>query len=518
MKQKRIVLIVLVVVLVLSLALVGLTACGNKDKNKGNKKAIIYVTALFGGGLYNDETKAPAWDPFFTEMDLYDHVDDEGNMDFIGIIGEYTGKTSDDRDWDDEGQYGGIMTMLTSALTFEEGTLLYDLSLDQDGNPLNPHVVPATLDSKDKDGNLLHVYYGAVGIYKPFIVNPQEEFKNYDVLVFNQDWRKNPAESAALLEQFINRAGYEEVILMSHSMGGQVCNSYLARSEANRNKVKRYLAFAPATLGSFDAYAAMTCPLEYMTSFLATFNLDLSSLNLQMIDINAMIQGGLDAVAPFFNNSEGMMALCPAWELLSSDQYANNAQGGFVIDGRRISSKEELYEFYERMPWAFYLDEEGNKMKVDDTSNVPAGWYINKDGYRIKPGVAKITQLGFYENMYVDGKIAMNYVDEYIFVGRGITSTITGINLTTIGEDEDGYPIYSYEIVHADQAEVGEEGWIGGDGQVCLYASLAGQSYAEMKAANRLIEIPGRWHMDIGGCWAILGTDVMRLIREAANN
>ena len=514
MKQKRFVLItlVLVLVLVLSLALVGLTACGHKDK--GHKKAIIYVTALFGGGLYNDETKAPAWDPFFTEMDLYDHVDDEGNMDFIGILGEYTGDTSDDRDWADDNPYGGIMTMLTSALTFEEGTLLYDLSLDQDGNPLNPHVVPASKDSVDKDGNLLHVYYGAVGIYKPFIENPEKEFgKDYDVVTFNQDWRKNPAESAALLEQFINEKGYEEVIFMSHSMGGQVVNHYLARSQANRDKVKLYLAFAPATLGSFDAYAAMTCPLEYMTSFLATFNLDLSSLNLP-IDINAMIQGGLDAVAPFFDNSEGMMALCPSWELLSSEQYANNAAGGFVVDGQRISSREELYDFYESMPWAFYLDENGDKIKVDDTSNVPAGWYINKDGYRIKPGVAKVTQQNFFENMYVDGNIAMSYVNEYIFVGRGITSTITGINLTTIGHDEDGYPIYSYEIVHDDQAPVGTQGWIGGDGQVCLYASLAGQSYAGMKGAGRLIEIPGRWHMDVGGCWAILGDYVMDLIDD----
>ena len=507
MKQKRFVVITLVLVLVLSLALVGLVGCGHKDK--GNKKAIIYVTALFGGGLYNEETKAPAWDPFFTEMNLYDHVDDEGNMDFIGILGEYTGDTADDRDW---GEDNNIMSLLMNALTFEEGTLLYDLSLDQDGNPLNPHIVPASKNSVDSDGNLLHVYYGAVGIYKPFIENPEKEFKDYDVWAFNQDWRKNPAESAALLEQFINEKGYEEVILMSHSMGGQVVNSYLARSQANRDKVSLYMAFAPATLGSFDAYAAMTCPLEYMTSFLATFNLDLSSLNLP-IDINAVIQGGLDTVEPFFDNSEGMMALCPSWELLSSEQYSDNGVGGFVIDGERIASKEDLYYFYEHMPWAFYLDEEGNRMKAD-LDNVPSGWYVNAEGYRIKPGVAKVTQLGFFENMYVNGNIAMSYVNEYIFVGRGITSTITGINLTTIGYDEDGFPIYSYEIVHDDHAPVGEEGWIGGDGQVCLYASLAGQSYAEMKQSGHLIEIPGRWHMDVGGCWDILGEYVMDLIDE----
>jgi len=513
MKQKRIAVIILCLVLILSLALVGLTACGDK-KASGNKKAIIYVTALFGGGLYNEETKSPAWDPFFTEMDLYDHVDEEGNMDFAGIIGEYMDEEkADPRDWDDDGQYGGMVTMMLDALTFEEGTLLYDLSLDQDGKPLNPHVVPATTASVDKDGKLLNCYYGAVGIYKKFIVNPQEEFKDYDVWTFNQDWRKNPAESAELLEKFINEKGYEEVILMSHSMGGQVCNTYLARSEQNRNKVKLYLAFAPATLGSFDAYAAMTCPLDYMTSFLSTFGLDLSSLDLP-IDINALISNSLETVKPFFTNSEGMMALCPAWELLSSRQFEN--EGGFVVDGEKISSKEELYEFYERMPWAFYLDEDGNRIKVEDKTNVPEGWYINKDGFRIKPGVAKVTQLGFYEGMYVDGDIAMSKVNSYTFVGRGIESTITGINLTTIGEDEDGYPIYSFEIVHDDQAAVGEEGWIGGDGQVCLYASLAGQGLADLRATGRLVEIPGRWHMDVGGCWDILGDYVMSHIREVA--
>ena len=43
------------------------------DDGVNHNKAIIYVTALFGGGLYNDKTNEAVWDPFRADYDLYDH-------------------------------------------------------------------------------------------------------------------------------------------------------------------------------------------------------------------------------------------------------------------------------------------------------------------------------------------------------------------------------------------------------------------------------------------------------------
>lgn len=53
MKMRKIIVAMLALVLVLS-SLMTLVACTDKDNDKD--KAIIYVTALFAGGLYDKES------------------------------------------------------------------------------------------------------------------------------------------------------------------------------------------------------------------------------------------------------------------------------------------------------------------------------------------------------------------------------------------------------------------------------------------------------------------------------
>ena len=171
------------------------------DGTPEHDKAIIYVTALFGGGLYNEETLEPVWDPFNTEFDLYEHWAPQSSTiyDFSGVLGEFSE------------EMGDAFTMIMDALSYKEGTLLYDMSLDQDGNGLNPDVVPANDKPVDTHGVRLHCYYGAVAIYKQFILNTREQFGDeYDCIMFNQDWRKSPGDSGKVLEDFINEKGYKE--------------------------------------------------------------------------------------------------------------------------------------------------------------------------------------------------------------------------------------------------------------------------------------------------------------------
>ena len=139
---------------------------------------------------------------------------------------------------------------------------------------------------------------------------------------------------------------------------------------------------------------------------------------------------------------------------------------------------------------------------------------VNKNGDRIKYGAARLRT--YYEGLYVDGDIAMSKVNSYYFVGLDIKSTITGIRMTTKSVDENGYKQYSCTVVHDDVAKAGEEGWIGGDGMVCYYASLAGEDIEALRENGHLIELPNFWHADVGGCWLILGDYVYKYIGELA--
>lgn len=561
------------------------------DGTPQHNKAIIYVTALFGGGLYNEETQETVWDPFNTEFDLYEHwaPNTPSIYDLGGVMAEFEAEKD-------------VFPDIASALTFNKGTLLYEMSLDQDGNGINPHVVPANNKPVDKDGYRINCYYGAVAIYKQFILNTRKEFGDeYDCIMFNQDWRKSPADSAKVLEDFIAEKGYEKVIFMSHSMGGPVVNSYLARSEANREKVEMYLAYAPATLGSFDAYGAMTCPKAYLGNFLKTFGFDLNQMLADGGVVGGMVQSFLDNIDKFFNNNWGMMALCPSYEFINSYQLAGDSQGGLRVDGKKIglcedpddpdaveAAKHELYDFYNTLNWAIYTEEytviEGvgaNEREVTKTRPVhyeegatfagdsvnPAGgtlriksgmdvkkgvvevenfddaeatlvdcdlvcvekggklyvlldvngnpYSVNKRGDRIKYGAARLKT--YYEGLFVDGQIAMSYVNYYMFLGTNIQTTITGISMTSGEVDEYGYPTYTCEVINNDRARVGREGYIGGDGMVCTYASLAGMDWDEMEAAGRLYEYKNYWHADVGGAWPLLGDDVLALLDDLIN-
>ena len=615
MKIKKLLAVMLVLVLLATLAFV-VVACDKKptqdvepeddeptkvdmielqdpDDGVNHNKAIIYVTALFGGGLYNEKTNEAVWDPFRADYDLYAHW--EPSSDTIYKFGEILLEYAR--------EMRSAASVILNAMTYRPGTLLYDLSLDQDGNGLNPDVVPANYKPRyAKDGMRMHCYYGAIGIYQNFMLNARKTFGDeYDCVMFNQDWRKSPADSAAVLEEFINRLGYEHIIFMSHSMGGPVVNSYLARSQENRDKVKLYMAFAPATLGSFDAFGAMTCPSDYLGSFLTTFGFDFDYIFQGTSVISYFGKGYIEIllkrIEDFFNNNVGMMALCPSYEFLSSPQCGKDSEGGLFVDGVKYgvpddpddpasveAAKQKLYDFYNTLNWAIYYDiedvldengkpvkdekgfeqkiyhlihytdgetlEDGSVVRIVNGEDIKKGLVevanfnavkdvlvncdsicyekggvltvqtdvngnpicVNKNGDRIKYGAARLRT--YYEGLYVDGDIAMSKVNSYYFVGLDIKSTITGIRMTTKSVDENGYKQYSCTVVHDDVAKAGEEGWIGGDGMVCYYASLAGEDIEALRESGHLIEFPNFWHADVGGAWPILGEYVYKYIGE----
>lgn len=464
MKLKNVTALALVFILVL--CAVGLTACNDTNAPEPNR-GIIYVTALFSGGLYDSETGTAIWEPFNTEFDVYeDAMNDEGALDIGKILGLFQNEMS------------SIISLVIKALGYKPGSLLYDLTLDQDGVSYNENIIPANNEPLDNNGNVMDISYGVFGLYKPFVENIEARYGDkYDVSVFNYDWRLSPADAGAKLEEYIAEKGYDEVVLMSHSMGGPVVNSYLARNESNRNKTKLYMGFAPATLGSFDALAALTCPLEYVERFLSGF--DLESMGVTMDSVKSTIAPYLDKVGDFLFNNIGLMHLVPSYQYLSSAQYGGNNYG-IVVDGTPLTTREEIYDFYLTRAWAYYLDKNGNKIVAEE------GDYASPDGYKLKPGAGQIES--YYDSLFVDGKLASEYVNCYYVVGTGL-STLCGLNYDSATD--------TYTLLTDSDCDKQ------GDGTVPYYSSIGGNTYSSI-SSDRIYEIAGSGHMDVGAKWALL--------------
>ena len=302
MKKHSKILICLVLVVVLLVSAVSLAACSVNssliEKRGGNDKAIVLVTALMSGGLYDGKTGDALWDPFYLQdvtlpdvlalleaSDLMQAVNDSGIVNkVLGADFESLGIK------DDAGTtYTSIVTyaldLLGPILNFptldmdftglsedeiiEErykpgkyidressedelmSSLLYDLSLDQTGASLNKNVKP----SNDYKGPHTNLQYGVMGAYKSQIVTLTEKYPNYDVVIFNYDWRLDVEHNEELFEQFLAEKKYSKIILTTHSLGGQVCNQFLAKSQENRDLVEAFIMYSPATLGATMALA-----------------------------------------------------------------------------------------------------------------------------------------------------------------------------------------------------------------------------------------------------------------------
>lgn len=166
-------------------------------------------------------------------------------------------------------------------------------------------------------------------------------------------------------------------------MGAPVVNNYLARSEANRNKVKLYMGFAPATLGSFDALAAMACPDVYVDNFLG--GMDLSGLP---VDVYAIVDSVVNGkLGDFFRNNQGLMSLVPSWQLISSDQYDDD-NPAITVDGKAITTKEELYDLYRSMRWAnISFRARNRKSRIPMTARITQEFWQPTDNLPTRTGI-----------------------------------------------------------------------------------------------------------------------------------
>lgn len=316
------------------------------EVRKQPKRGIVIVTALLSGGLVevkDDGTETVVWDPVpMKEFPIQEVLLPDGSLNIsTELVTEILNSFEN-----------GILDVL-DLVTGEDG-FINALQVDRNTGKSVRNIKPATSETDS------HVKYGVLNVYKQTYDSMVAEYGDEaEVSVFNYDWRLDNVENGRLLEEYINSKGYDEVILTSHSMGGNVVSCYLARSEENRSKVKLYCAYAPSLLGSIDALTYIEDPMRLgdMLDIDGIKNM-LPSAAAGMVD--SIIETVLnDVMAEFIRGFTSMYQLFPSPYLMDSAQYSHTGSDYMItIDDEPIETREELIEFYASRPWAFNEDGE----------------------------------------------------------------------------------------------------------------------------------------------------------------
>lgn len=461
----------------------------NKDgknysvETRKEKKAIIWVTALLSGGLYDQDSGLAVWDPLpYEDITLKDFIasDDVTNT-VVNLITRLL--FSSDSDFNFETLAGPILNG-----DMDETNLFWNLGFDNDGNPNNANIVPANdFDNK--------IQYGVLGAYVDHSADINARYNLYDCefKVFNYDWRFDCALGASALEDYIEQNKYTDVVLFSHSMGGNVVANYLARNDYNRTRTVKYVSMGGAFLGSYDALYTMENLENYFMSVLDGMGMDINSLLSSTPSLIKNIINGIDIKAvinqiqDFIINLDTFVQLLPSYDLISGKQYGVNGDGDAItIDGNAITSAEELYSFYESRPWAWKKDSEGE-------------YVMDGDKHVIRDIVKNLRD--FHESMYVtledNTKVfSTTLVDTVYVTGSGIVS-FCGADYNS----NDGVITFRTST--------------NGDLQVLFYSTIVNLDENELAQNDKLIIYKDFNHLQVGCDWNLIQDVVYKQIDDA---
>lgn len=456
------------------------------------KRAIIWVTALLSGGLYDAETNTAVWDPLPYE-DVYlskfvnpDTMLNEGINVVMRLFTDRKTVTYVDENGDEQIKSTTAFNELVDPISGnvqDKSNFIWNVGLDYNGVPHNPNIKAAnSFDSK--------VQYGVLGAYIDHSQYLNAEYEE-DFIVFNYDWRLDNRESVEALEDYINDNNYTDVVLFSHSLGGNIVAGYLAKNQYNRDRVTRYVSMGGAFLGSFDALYTLEDIGSYLMAVVENMDMDLSSLStlLKLVKVENL-EVVVEQLQDFIVNMPSFIQLLPSYALISGKQYQEGGDGvAYTIDGNAITTEEELYSFYESRPWAWQRDENGE--------------YIFENGKHVVREVVKELK-EYHDSLYVtlengEKVFAATLVDTYYVTGTGITS-FCGADYVSNGSGD-------YDITVRTSTN--------GDKQVLFYSGIVNQDEELLKANGKLITFPGQDHFQVGCTWELVGGVVRRMIDEA---
>ena len=342
MKSKRVLALLLTVAIFTALLAV-LTACTDNDnvtdKAKGaiyeenytptKNKAMILIPGLMASALYEESTDEPMWCP----------------TGFLRLAEIYTSRLNALNDKYPDSERGNAEYIETKKGLLQNILLEY-LGCDEEGVPNTLGRVCNMQSSNPADS------FGGMGYLWEILYGYYHE--QYDVLVWQYDWRQSNVESAKHLENFINKCGYEKVQFYTHSMGGLVVSNWLQKAE-NRAKVELFVPFGAPFLGSMDAIT-----------------------NLFSEDAFASLKPILKAMGLEFNLAEVARTIPSIVELLPDAKYFDLYAVGtspITIDGRALTY-EEFYKALCNQSWA--KDSKGNvKDYIKNLKSYQESFYVN---------------------------------------------------------------------------------------------------------------------------------------------
>jgi hypothetical protein len=384
------------------------------------KKAVIILPGIMGSNLVDAETEAPLWS-----------------------IGSMISNVAMNKDMlDSEGRFD----------TEKFSEYLYSF-LKRGADGKTERVIRAA-DMNDSD-----LKYGYMSFYKSLYdlveskCGENTEY-GYDVEIFQYDWTKSCAASAADLTEFISLNKYENVILIGHSMGGLVIDNYLALSENNRSNTDAVITLSTPHLGAVDSVC-----LDLGGVMPTASNL-LSSVTFKSMlgELNGKLPKGCETVMDFavvisniFRNAARTLAstydMFPNTSLFDTETYASSSP--YRINGADAT----------RGDMSGYLT---------DASFVSSNGYVNSVVNNLNSA---------QDSLYFDGKFVSDLVETYYFAGTG-EDTTSSLSLTYDGGE---FAFTGY----ASSAE--------GDTLVLVDSAIAGND----RDAENVFIFDGTDHLDI---------------------
>lgn len=332
-----------------------LPAGGCKKYGSTKHPVIIMVPGLLASGLVentvDEETgetvQKPIWDPFDSDWTLLDFFDEKKKNKMIaGLMPE-------------------AFELLPGILNNESDSILHRLTLDEDGVNRNKNVVPADFDSYEGPQR-----YGAFQSFKTAYDAIYERYGGEaEIKIVNCDWRADNRRNAEFLENYINGRKYRKIVLIGHSMGNITIANYLARSPKNRKKVVANVSLAGPYYGSLKALSVLDGFEEMMSDFIKELPVLKNILDTQL--------------RAFAMNMPSLPQLLPTIDLLKTEQYVPGAS--FLdVDGKQITTEEDLLDFYRSRPWAKRASDGEVKKFVADLKEYWDGFYVTtKNGERV---------------------------------------------------------------------------------------------------------------------------------------
>ena len=268
----------------------------------------------------------------------------------------------------------GISALLADNGSSESSNLLDDIlgALYLDENCVSTNNLRGTT-MDDPTGQ-----YAMLSLLKPLCDSLQEAYGDkYDILCWGYDWRMDNRQAAKELEDYINAKGYEKVILMGHSMGGNIVADYLSRSAENRNKCALFVPVGSPFFGSADTYYFMYRGIfPNLTAIMKGSDYDF----LSNLDLDGMVQssGVTPQLLALVSNCPSLYQIFPSEAYFEDPNAPDTADSAFCYEDMFYDYTETLEYFAE---YEYSSRSDGSaKAGLADLPDYHASNYVEVDG------------------------------------------------------------------------------------------------------------------------------------------